>query len=151
MRDSYPARFGAGANVALLSRMVARRFVPLAFASALVSSCILPIHHLGSVTLAWSVGDTDASDRSSCTDRSATAVHVVIRQDVGDLVVDASAPCDSFRARYFLDRGWYDASLTLVGAQGTAVSETQRTNAFYVAPRTDTFVQIAFETPPVPR
>lgn len=129
--------------------MVARRLVSFALASALVSSCVLPLQQQGSVTFAWSIGD--AADPGSCRARSATAVHVVVRDDIGDLAVDADAPCESFRAKYLLDRGWYEATLVLVDVRGAPVSETQRSNALYVSPRTDTFVEIAFEAATLPR
>lgn len=123
--------------------MIAQRLVSIALAAFVASSCILPVRLQGSVTFAWSIGD--ASDRTACADRSASTVHVVVRDDLGDIVDDDLAPCDSFRSRYLLDRGWYDASLTLLDVRRTPVSETQRTNAFYVSPRVDTFVEVAFE------
>jgi hypothetical protein len=129
--------------------MFVQRLVTLALAAFTVSSCILPVRFQGSVTLAWTVAGT--SDRTACTDRNARAVRVVVRDDVNDVVEDDDAPCTSFRTRYLLDRGWYDASLTLVDPQRTPVSETQRTNAFYVSPRVDTFVEVAFAGTPPPQ
>jgi hypothetical protein len=123
--------------------MVTQRLVSLGFAAFLASSCILPVQLQGSVTFGWTIGK--ASDRKACTDRSATAVRVVVRDDVNDVVADDDASCDSFRSRYLLDRGWYDASLTLVDSRRSPVSETQPSNAFYVSPRVDTFVEVAFE------
>jgi hypothetical protein len=128
--------------------MVAQRLVSLALVAFVASSCILPIHLQGSVTFAWSIGN--ASDRKACTARSASTAHVVVRDDVNDIVEDDEAQCDSFRSRYFLDRGWYDASLTLVDVRRSPVSETRRTSAFYVSPRVDTFVEVAFDSAPPP-
>jgi len=122
--------------------MVAQRLVSIALAAFVASSCILPIHLQGSVTFAWSIGN--ASDRTACTDRNASTVRVVLRDDINDIIADDEAPCAAFRSRYLLDRGWYDASLTLLDTGRRPVSETQRTNAFYVSSRVDTFVEVAF-------
>ena len=122
--------------------MVKQRVVSVALAAFVASSCILPLQLQGSVTVGWSVGG--ATDRTTCSDRAASIVRVVVRDDLNDVVVDDEVACTSFRSRYLLDRGWYDASLTLMNTRGASVSETQRTNSFYVSPRVDTFVEVAF-------
>jgi hypothetical protein len=133
--------------------MLAHRLAAIvlgALALALVaSSCIVPVRVPGTVTFAWTVGGT--ANRKACTDRNATFVHVIVRDDAGDLVEDDAAPCDSFRSRYVLDRGWYSASLTLLDGQRRRVSETQDTGELYVTPRLDTFVEVAFESSVGPR
>lgn len=120
--------------------LVAQRLVSIAIAALVASSCIIPVQ--GSVTFAWSVGG--ASDRKACADRSASTVHVVVRDAAHEVIADAQTPCESLRSRYLLDHGWYDASLTLLDVRRTPVSETQHTGAFYVSPHVDTFVEVAF-------
>ncbi len=128
--------------------MGAQRLVSVGLVAFVVSSCVYPLDWQGSVTFGWSIGG--ASDPTACTDRSASAVHVIVRDDKNGVAADTSTPCAAFRARYLLDRGWYDASLTLVDERRNPVSETRRTIPFYVAPRADTFIEVAFDPPPPP-
>ncbi len=127
--------------------MVAQRLVSLLLGAFVASSCFIPIRQDGTVTFAWSIGNE--ADRTTCLDRGASTVHIVVveqQNDVrGGVVVSADAPCDAFRSRFLLDHGWYDATLTLVDSSRSPVSETRQTYPFYVSPRLDTFVPIAFD------
>lgn len=130
--------------------MVAQRLVSLLVGAFIASSCFIPIHEDGTVTFAWSIGNE--ADRTTCSDRRASVVHIVVVEQPNDVhqqadgvVVIADAPCDAFRSRFLLDHGWYDATLTLVDTSHGAVSETRQAYPFYVAPHLDTFVPVAFD------
>lgn len=136
--------------------MIAQRLVSLLLGASVASSCFIPIHEDGTVTFAWSIGNE--ADRTTCADRRASTVHIVVLEQPNDVhhegggvVVIADAPCDVFRSRFLLDHGWYDATLTLVDTSHSPVSETRQTYPFYVSPHLDTFVPVAFDaaSPPL--
>lgn len=106
------------------------------------AACWFP-HVYGTATLAWTI--EGRADPALCAEHDATFVHVVVRDDDEDVVIDDDwRACRDLDVRYVLRRGWHHATLTLADANRAALSPSRETGRFYVDGPRDVFVVVDF-------